>query len=358
MIESLPLSEIGIASVPQPVQPPVQKAVNNIQPIDGDGISNALGIKVETEKAVSAQPETVTPETPPATEVTPAPETTTIETDDFEKEWGDQQKSIFGTPEKATEGAKAVETEKDVDYKKKASEYEAILNDPHVKAIVEARKAGKDIYSLMNDLKGVDVTTLTGEDLIKEDCKRLGITDEDAIASEVDNYNSLTPRQQAQEKLRITSMLEKEQNDRLSQFTSGVQQSQQAFEQQTQKLETELTSLYNARLDKEYFGIKATPEILQSTRAEIDSVLGIFNSDGTYNAKNLFDLAYLKANISSIMRETGKNMYHKGLGKVLADVSRPDKKETSGKPMTVVSGKNPQEKSDEFARMFGGGGKN
>lgn len=350
MIGSLPLAEVGITPI-------VKTPANEYKKIEGDGISNILeGIVPDNTPAPESAPAPeAAPELTPAPEATPSPQPGP---DEFETQWGEQEKVIFSEPLSKQQTTTPVVSGAEIDYKKKASEYEAILNDPHVKAIVDARKAGKDIFALINELKGVDTAKLSGEDLIAEDCKRLGITDQEAISAEIDNYNSLTPRQQAQERLRITTMIEKEQNERLSQFSTSAQQSSKEFENQANKLETELTSIYNTRLDKEYFGIKATPEILQSTRQEIDSVLGIFNQDGTYNAKNLFDLAYLKANISSIMRETGKNMYHKGLGKAMAEVSRPDKKETSGKPMTVVSGKSPQENSDEFVRMFGGGGKN
>lgn len=339
MIDSLPLSEVGIKT--------------EAQPLTGDGISNILDSLPKAEVPVIQ--EEVKPEDKPAPEIEEVvPET---EEEEIENDWKAVQSKTFAE-EKKPEGEAVKKEEVAVDYKQKYTEVEKLLADPHIQAMIEARKAGKDIYSLINELKGVDVNSLTPQQLIIEDCKRLGITDPDAIEVEIENFNSLTPRGQAEQKNAIIAKIKAEQEVGLQKYVSLTAQSAKLTQEKEQAqqtiLDSELKSLYMSKVDKEYFGIKATPEILDNTKAEIESTLGIFNSDGSYNSKALFDLAYLKANIASIMKETHKQAYTKGLKKVLVETMRPSKNETSGKPVTPGVSMNKQDSADKFARDFGG----
>lgn len=260
-----------------------------------------------------------------------------------------------------TPSAKESQAQIDSSIQDKIKEYESILNDPLLKSVVELRKAGKNIFSAINEISGSDPDKMTATDLITEDCKRLGITDEDLIQSELDAFSNKTPREQAQEVNRIKGILSQERDANLAKYSQEV--SKQSFDIQAEankninKLGQELEAIYSEKADKDYYGIKTTPEILSAVKGELHKGLGLFNEDGSMNAQEHFRLAYLKTQIGLIMRKVGTDMFHKGKGDVYNEVARVSKNEVTAKPPVITdTNKSPSEIGEEVIKSLMGKG--
>lgn len=334
------MSEV-VEAATRPVAKTKSAPKNDFQPAPKLDIDGMLGEGLSKGKAETPVETPKEPEKPVAeaaiekpVEVKPAEAKTEakveapVEVDDFEAAYKEESARVFGeppveAPKPAEAKAPTVDASKELDF---------ILNDPELKYLYEARKAGKSVMSALTEIKPYDVAALSSEQLILEDCKRLNITDPEKIASEIDAYNAMTPRQQAQEDNRIRGMLEKEQSDRLARFRDDATKQQAESAKATEALDKEIESMCASKAGSKYFGITITPEINDAVKNEVYSGLGLFNNDGTYNSKVVYDLAFLKTQHALMMRSISENMYHKGRGETLELVTKPSKNETTAKP--------------------------
>lgn len=280
----------------------------------------------------------ITPDAP-ITETTPATGVT-----DFDSLWKKESEPQI---DPAKPQSPVSEKGKERDTEKSDSEliarWKKIESDPKKKFIIDSLEQGVDIVSLVRQVEGVDVASLDGEGLIREECRREKITDPDKIEIELDSYRSLSPLQQSKQDKARKAELMADQNERLEKLainkSAETKDRQDTYQKVQEKLYTETSAILNDIVDKEYFGIKADPGAIKATRENIDSTLGLFNQDGTFNAKKMVRLAFLDANLPVITEVTARKWYTKAKSEELSAHSRPDSMQTTSKPHVVEKSK-------------------
>lgn len=355
-------SQNGTATIEAP-QTEGQKIIpqSKISPIPMDGMSEVLTSK--TPKELEAEKKAAESKDPVKTEVvgiekkeesiakeTPPDSGVSIEEDQKDHELIEKIQNEFiesQKEKKSTEFEKTVisDTQTTPQTKKEESDkiishYNAIMSNPVAKSVIDAVMAGEDLVSLVKKVEGIDVASMKGEDLIREQCKREGVTDEADIEVEIDAFNSKSPLEKKKKENEIKAELKKDQDSRLIQFSNqSAKTLQKTVEDQNKihtKLQSDLSNLISEKVDKEYYGIKATPELLQAAKKVADNFLGIFNEDGSVNAKELFRASFLAANVSEMQKHYIATFTKKGILSERVLHTRPDKMITTSKPLEVT----------------------
>ena len=88
--------------------------------------------------------------------VAETPATVVAPVADAPKEWYETDT----TPQVAT-------TQAEEDYKTKYEELQYLLQDQQISAVIEARKAGKDLFGFVEEMKGVDVDKMSSSQLFE-----------------------------------------------------------------------------------------------------------------------------------------------------------------------------------------------
>ncbi len=113
-------------------------------------------------------------------------------------------------------------------YKSKVDEYELILNDDYVKAIVEFRKTGgTDLSELNNYLGIVNTDKITIEDFYKTKAAEQGLKGDeltDAVDESVDRYKSLPKIDQAEILNNFKNTLKNKTEEKLKSFSEKNQE--------------------------------------------------------------------------------------------------------------------------------------
>lgn len=187
---------------------------------------------------------------------------------------------------------------------KQLAEARSVAEDEDVKILLEAKKNGKDIFGLLKEVQGIDPDTLTNAQLHEIDQRAKGIDGDDLVESLAD-FDVLKPYEQKARVAPIKEQLRREQSQKKSEFLTRMQansadaNAQAAIERDNQakaweKTTNEYSQICQSSIGKNHYGVVITPQMAES----INSVLkeGLFgkNQDGSFNAQELFDLAFLK----------------------------------------------------------------
>lgn len=204
----------------------------------------------ETVAAPVANPVVETTETtqPPATP------TKASKKADLLKEMGITSPQATAEPQKP-----AVELPADVN--KELNELRAIASNKAVQAILAAEKQGKNIFSVVDELKGQDPKSMPLDELFKIELDRLGIKDEDEVALELEKFGEKTKSEQLKTVMPIRELLEKQREDKLNEFISQSASSQIQTEQKIQTTIQEYQSNLTNLMGKKILGIEITPDI-------------------------------------------------------------------------------------------------
>ena len=231
------------------------------------------------------------------------------------------------TPEKKKEEP-TVETDKDI--QAKVIEYDKLISDPEIKAFVEAKKAGKTLRSFVGELKGVDPESLSPKQLNEIKLKKYNLTTEE-YTEEVEKFDELTKIQQVTATQPIKDELLKEQDERLSKFsTEATAESKEKDDRMKviiEKAKTDLDAHLKAIEGTELLGVKITPEIVEGLRAFADKDFTIHNPDDTYNIPYMVELGLFSKYRKQLMTENIERATEKGKGEVLKETSRPSQEE-------------------------------
>lgn len=119
-------------------------------------------------------------------------------------------------------------------YKTKLQEYEGLLNDDYVKAMVEFRKSGgTDLNELNRQLGIVDPSKYSIEDFYKEEASRLGFKGEEldeAVSESVDKYNGLSKIEQKQILQNFQNSVKNKAEEKIKSFSAQNQAQRQEVE--------------------------------------------------------------------------------------------------------------------------------
>lgn len=246
------------------------------------------------------------------------------------KEWFDAEEPAVDPNKRPTDKATEVWSEKetkerDLASSQKIEEYDSMLKDPIVAAIIEAKKAGKDVLSVIEELKPIDYTSMSEDQLIKIKFERLGLKDEE-LKDAVEDFMSNPKWKRLEELKNMRTSLESEQNERLKGYRSSVKVNAEKQNQVFQKYEQELNGFSTNLVGKEINGITITKEIADSVKstAQTSFFKSLFNEDGTWNAERIFNLSLLDTQIKKIVKTNVDRARNRGKGEVLDSITRPD----------------------------------
>jgi hypothetical protein len=275
-----------------------------------------------------------------ATEVKTETVATEVVEPDFDAKWKEHETEMFGDAAPKKDEAAKTDSEPVKRDENEFAKYQAAMANPRKKAAIELILNNGDIVSAVNKIKGVNVDALSGEQLIRMQCEELGVVDADEIQIEIDAHNALSPMNKKKAEIELKSAISDKQSKALADYSTSQVTSEETtrknWEQMQLKLKTEIDNLSNNILNKQHFGVKADPGILQMTRENIDNTLGLFNKDGSINAERMFHLAFVDTNLKTILNETAKKFGTQKQKEELIKHSRPDANQTTAKPSAVV----------------------
>lgn len=222
----------------------------------------------------------------------------------------------------------------EVDYATKLKEYEDILADQEVQALLSAKKAGKNILSFAEELKGTDASKLTPSDLYKMRLTNAGATPEE-IEEALTEFSSKPKWQQNEETQSIRAKIESERQENLKRIIGNNSEFAEKQKQIINKATAELDQFVSDLNDKDFYGVKITSDIANGLKDAVMNEITYRNSDGTVNIPLSIEQALwhkykkivMKANIAKAKAETTEQ--------ILNEVTRPSLNNTSDKRLPV-----------------------
>lgn len=285
--------------------------------IEADKIEeDKLKAEVETEKAIEKAKTEGKKEEKKIAEAEKKEETV--------KQWYDEEEPKVALDSNET-------TKPDKDNSEKVLAYDKLMEDKEIKAFIEAKKAGKNLHSFLSEIKGVDPNLLTTEELHKIDLKNYGLSSE-AIEERMEKFENLDPYEKARETNHVKDNLIKEQNERLNKFSTDSAAEAEKVTVRNDKIvnkaKTDIDKMMEDIKDKEFCGVKMTPEIIEVLRKNVTSELTLYNSDGTFNIPYMTELSMftkfrkkmMEDNIEAAISRTEKKIFNEN-----ARVSKNDK---------------------------------
>lgn len=246
------------------------------------------------------------------------------------KEWFDveeQDKTNKQNSEKPTEIWKENEGKsvRDEATTKKLEEYDNLLRDPLVASIIEAKKAGKDALSILEEIKPIDYKKMSEESLVKLKFERLGLKDEE-LKDAIDDFMSNPKWRRLEEINNMRTSLEGEQNERLKAYRGSVKVNAEKQNEVFQKYEQELNGYSTSLVGKEMNGYTITKDIADNVKSNAQNTFfkSLFKEDGSWNAERIFNLSLLDTQLKNIVKTNVDKARNRGKGEVLDSITRPD----------------------------------
>ena len=179
--------------------------------VKGEGLEKkAEEEKAANEKSASKEPK----KEEPKAEEEEGVERAWYEDDDEEE----VAKNPNASPESKAVDAEAIKRE----YESRIQEYEAVLEDDFIQSYLNTKSAGKDLTEFFESVKPQDAKLMTDEQLIRYECEKAGVTDEDAIEQELDTLSSLTMLQKKKRLDSIRNEIQSENAEKLKRYNADT----------------------------------------------------------------------------------------------------------------------------------------
>lgn len=230
-------------------------------------------------------------------------------------------------------------------YKTKLQEYESLMNDDYVKAIVDFRKAGgTDLNELSNKLGIVDPNKVTIEDFYSEKGKAQGLNGEDlkeAVEEAVDRYKSLPKLDQAQILNDFKNTLKAKTEEKLKSFSVQNQSQLQEQERIKNAFFTELNKEVSDKIGKKFRGL-LIDEKMSKEIAEAAPSYSVAKFDGKgnfigYDAKKGVELAIFDKFGKKLLKAQYDLASKASYDKVIQERNRPNENMTSNQVVTTTT---------------------
>lgn len=192
-------------------------------------------------------------------------------------------------------GAADSSKEKEPEYKEweqKAKEYDEILKDPAVDALISARKAGKDFTSFLKDVQPIDVDKIPLSELMKEQLKRENLSAE-AIESEMEAFEGMSERAKVRETKEIKATLQSEQQNRLSKYSLDNKQAAIKSQEWIMGLNKEKEQYLESIKGKVKEGVEMTSARLPELKQDFEN-FNLRRKDGTLDVPRVMRIILLE----------------------------------------------------------------
>lgn len=232
----------------------------------------------------------------------------------------------------------------------KAKLYDEIANDKLISAIHSAKKSGKDISSILNEIKPPSLDGKKPSDLWQMECEANGLSPEE-IEVEMEKFNELSPLKQRKEAEAIKNQILERHQSTLSKYTADNIESSKALEVRNRKAlelaNAERTQFQEKIKDKDWMGIKMTPSEISKLDTFLDNDFSLVRKDGSLNYEMWAEVGHYVLNKKTIMQ----NAYNKGVTdakhNLLLEMSRPN---DGGKKFNSAPDVKPAQKQGEKAK--------
>ena len=298
-----------------------------------------IEVKSETPKEPTSNGQSENPQK----ELTPpVPVETPVETD-WKKELGFDDSTEIKTEAK-DDNSKLLK-----EYESKAKEYDEISNDPFIAAYNAAKKSGKDVSSFINEVRGVDVNSLTPEQLWEANLKAEGLSVED-IATEMEKFTELSPFAKKQQTKSFKQELITQPHEQLKKYASDKTASAKDNEAAIQIFQEQGKKFFEKIKDKEWQGIKMTPSEAQKLQNFLEQEFNFKNADGTLNYELYAKAGNYALNERTILQNTYKKGETKGYEKALLEIARPSSNDKRFNSVPDTKTTNKSERAKEAQR--------
>lgn len=277
---------------------------------------------------------------------------------------------------KETEKVETPTPKVDPELERKAKEYESLESDPIAKLLIEARKNGEDIFSVLEKVKPVDVSKLTLDDLKKEHfkdaeetLKRAGLSQEeidDELENEKSNFDSLSKLEQIKKLEQVKQTIASQAEQRLKQisespFQKAERELADARRKNIEQATSEWTQMKTDLVGQKLHGLELTKERIALVDKFVQSPNHppVFNSDGTINMQKTFMLYSTYALRNELLNVAKTKARGEGKDEVMKEVTRPSDYTTSPKGGNPANNGKPTKASaiaQDIASVFGGSG--
>jgi hypothetical protein len=223
------------------------------------------------------------------------------------------------------------------------------LEDPQVRALIEARRNNESMFDLSDKIRGNDPAKLSDAQLLEMKLDTFGLSEEEKEI-ERDSFASLSPLSKKEFIRPVKEQLIQEQKSRLELFANAAQeknqQTQAVVQRATQRAISDLDNISASLTGQKVYGLEITPERLEKLKDYVLENTSVLN-DGTLNVtlqqnfqngiKQLFTEDIIKAQVAQTASDTTV--------KVLKENLRPSMNSTESPAVTVTE-------EEELSRVF------
>ena len=235
-----------------------------------------------------------------------------------EKQWWDDENDATTVTDKASSSKKP-----EIDYEAKFKEYEKILSDTEIQALIAAKKSGKDLMTFVKEIKGTDVKAMSPEDLFKIKLQRLG-SDESEIAEAMEDFSALKAWEKKEKTQDMKSILETEQSENLKKVTQGSFEMAAKQQKVVEKAQADLEKYVADLNGKELYGVKITPEIASGIKETVSNgIPDLTNEDGSWNIPAYAEIALWHKFKKTMMKANAAKITAQVKEEMLKEFSRP-----------------------------------
>jgi hypothetical protein len=286
--------------------------------VKGEGLEK----KAEQEKA--ANEKTATKE--PKKEEPRAEEEEGVERAWYEDEEEEEEQHPNAAPESKAVDVEAIKRE----YENRIQEYEAVLEDDFIQSYLNTKSAGKDLTEFFESVKPQDAKLMTDEQLIRYECEKAGVTDEDAIEQELDTLSSLTMLQKKKRLDSIRNEIQSENAEKLKRYNADTKKVAEdkkvVFNRAIQELET----ITNDLVDKNIYGLKITKEIATDIKdLYLNRQMPVFDNNGNPDIAASIELAIYRNYMKTLVKANVNAAKTEGKKEVLKKITNPSANNTA-----------------------------
>lgn len=216
------------------------------------------------------------------------------------------------------------------EYENRIQQYEAVLNDEFIQSYLNTREAGKDLSEFFESVKPQDAKLMTDEQLIRYECEKAGITDEDAIEQELDTLSSLTMLQKKKRLDSIRNEIQSENADKLKRYNADTRKVAEDKKVVFNKAIQELDATTNELVDKTIYGLKITKEIAADIKdLYLNRQMPVFNSNGVPDIAASIELAIYRNYMKTLVKANVNAAKTEGKKEVLKKITNPSANNTA-----------------------------
>lgn len=261
------------------------------------------------------------------------------------KKLRDLKSEFFQTEEKKPEADKPSE-----DYKAKFEETSKWVEHPAVKIVIEGIKNKKNIFEILNEVKGVDASKMTDEQLYEYELKKSGTkpeaelgenSTETSLEEEMEKFRAMPKPSRDREIKSIKDALNSDAESRTKDFLNNVSSPSvdvAKLQERASAEAKELVSLAESSVGKTIYGITCTKEMAQKVVQTIaQNKLIPYREDGSIDTKEYYRRMYLVEYEDLILDTIEKNTEANTVEKMADEYeATPGSKTQSHRPPETV----------------------